>query len=73
MNKTKQYYVYYSPKAAKIYGSSIYLTTDGKEVEGTLLCLKDEESKYFWDDKQFVGPVSKYLRRGEVGVHDNRE
>jgi len=57
---------YYSPTAAKLYGSSFYKTADGSEVEVTRVefSLKDTNT-YIWDDAIVVGPVLNYIRKGQ--------
>ena len=55
-------YGFYSAQAAKFYGSGIYTTPDGKEVEVTLV---DPSTKldYRWPDTVFVGPVVDFVRK----------
>ena len=53
-----QLYAFYSERAAKIFGTVIYLTKDGKPVE----CTDPAGSEYKWDDKVFVGPVDRFSR-----------
>lgn len=69
----KFFFGYYSLEAAKLSGSSIYQTPDGREVEVTYVC-KDPRSdlelykdSYKWPDTIYVGPVTHYLRKGSPG------
>ena len=55
-------YGFYSPTAAKTNGSYIYKLTDGSEVEVTALCTDKEGSAYRYEDKVYVGEVTKYIR-----------
>lgn len=57
-------YGWFSEKAAE-YGTSIYKTPEGKEVEVTL--VQDSEilsTTYKWEDVIPVGEVTQYLRQG---------
>lgn len=54
----------YSKKAAELYGTTVWLTPDGHEVEIT---AKDKPSSYKWDDAQIIGPVEKWVRSGCKG------
>ena len=59
---------YYSPSAANLYGSSIYRGTDGSEIEVTCVEESLESSGiYRWPDARSIGPVTEYIRKGQVG------
>ncbi len=60
-------YGFYSAKAVERgCGTSFYSTFDGGEVEVTAV-QKDRDSKPDnWDDRQFVGEVKQWLRRGRL-------
>lgn len=61
-------YALYSPSAALEFGSSIYLSTDGKtEVEVTCVGKDPKwlDENYLWPDAYLVGTVTKWLRRGQ--------
>ena len=45
---------WFSAKAAKLCGASIYRTPDGREMLAT--CVNSDEG-YKWDDKVYVGKV----------------
>jgi hypothetical protein len=63
-------YGWYSEKAiAAGCGSAFYATIDGQEVEVTGITTSPRSTDYYWDDKVFVGKVTKYLRRGEPCDH----
>lgn len=63
------YHGWFSCKAKDMGGSSIYRTPAGQEVEVTAvakdLAWADE---YHWDDKQYVGPVSEWVRKNGWGM-----
>ena len=55
-------YGFYSPKAAKEFGTATYEKMGGGEVEVTLVHNDPDAPKsYKWDDVQCVGEVSKFL------------
>jgi hypothetical protein len=59
---------YYSPSAAKLYGSSIYRGADGSEIEVT--CVEpslESTGIYKWQDQVPVGPVIEWIRKGQTG------
>ena len=60
---------YFSENAAEAYGSSIYLNQAGKPVEVTTVIDYEDISlaNYGWDDKVFVGHVTKFLHQGRQG------
>jgi hypothetical protein len=60
---------FYSVKAATEFGSLIYLSPDGQEVEVTAVYDNQEsgQQEYYWADKKCVGPVTKCLKTGKVG------
>lgn len=71
ISQTALHRAYYSPTAADLYGSSIYSTADGSEVEVT--CVEpglEDTGIYNWKDAVVVGPVSSYIRTGRKGVAD---
>lgn len=63
----------YSPRAAELYGSTVYLGIDGKEHFVTAVA-HDEEwiPKYMWDDAIRIGYVTRYLRLGQRGSLSTR-
>lgn len=60
------YHAVYSLQAALEYGSGIWLSVDGREVEVTCVDASRENlySIYGWPDKVYVGQVTKRLRQG---------
>ena len=64
-----QLYGIYSKKSIDAgFGSIIFSTPDGGEVEVTAVISKgDDFQDYGWDDKKFVGPVVNYLHDGVKG------
>jgi len=59
-------HAWYSRSAAEIYGSTIYLSEDGKEVEVTCCAEKLEYGEtYLWHDKIYVGRVKNFLMAGQ--------
>lgn len=63
----------YSSEAACLYGTSIYLTPEGKEVHVTCVMSEGEILKYNWADKVIIGPVTDYVRRGFIGSREHDE
>ena len=63
-----QYYAHYSEEAAKWYGTCIYSTLDGGEIEVTNVYQEGQEDQYMWKDKRLLGRVGAYLRKGERGI-----
>lgn len=65
-DKPIEYHAVFSLQAAFEYGSGIWLTTDGREVEVT--CVDESRENlykiYQWKDKVYVGLVTKRLRQG---------
>lgn len=62
------YHAVYSEQAAAIYGSGVWLSTDGvTEVEVT--SVDTDRGRLFhlygWSDKVYVGTVTKRLRQGK--------
>lgn len=61
----------FSPSSANLYGTAIYLTSDGEKVEVT--CVGSEEylqNNYNWEDKIMLGPVKEYVCQGRLGELD---
>lgn len=56
---------FYSAKADLAFGTVIYRTKDGKEVEVTAVDEDQNAPSYQWSDKIYVGEVKEYLRRGK--------
>ncbi len=46
-------------------GTSFYQTLDGGEVEVTAISSSRHDSGLGWDDTVYVGPVTKWLRKGK--------
>lgn len=64
-------YGLFSEQAANEFGSSIFLTPDGKEVEVTFVYTTDGFSAdYGFADKVFVGQVTEFLRKGRIPTHN---
>lgn len=56
-------YGFYSAKAADSgYKIHVYESINGGEIYVTSVSSDPENSRYKWDDKVFVGVVTKYLR-----------
>jgi len=58
-------YGVYSARFAELYGSSIYSTPDGKEVEVSGVYEDQECSPFTWEDRVLLGPVDQWLRHGQ--------
>lgn len=66
------YHAWYSAKAAANYGSNFYLNEAGEEVEITAVA-RDQVygERYLWDDKVYVGQVTKTCtRKGQKGQYE---
>lgn len=64
--KKEQYFGWYSESFANRYGSVIYSTPDGKEVEVTEVVSDTwAKSEYTPSDGKFIGELKGYLRRGK--------
>lgn len=62
-------HAWFSETAANRHGSVIYAREDGTEVEVT--CADhDILFDYRYADKEYVGLVSKYLRKGRLGIRE---
>jgi hypothetical protein len=61
-------YACFSEEGANLFGSSIYLTLDGKEIEVTGVYFDPECEGYCWDDKVLLGPVERWVRHGRKGT-----
>jgi len=60
-------YGWFSETAKKIYGSNIYSTEDGGEVEATHITLEaGDEIEYNYPDRVSLGRVKFWLRTGRV-------
>ena len=56
---------WYSARAVEFCGSFFYQDLDGKEVEVTTVTdIGSGEDWYKWEDKVFVGIVTKFIREG---------
>lgn len=59
---------YYSPSAAKLYGSSFCRGADGSEIEVTGVEPSLESTGiYKWHDASSVSPVTEWIRNGQTG------
>jgi hypothetical protein len=65
MNNDKTLYGFYSAKAAKWYGTSIWMTASGEPVEITSASDTENGEDYLWDDKVSVGIVTTWLGDGK--------
>ena len=62
----------YSPTAARLHGSSIYRDANGSEIEVTGVEPRLEDTgTYGWPDEVVVGPVTEWVRRGQIGTLSN--
>jgi len=59
-------YGFYSERAAEIYGTFWWSTSDEKEVEVTAVYLDEEGRNYKQNDKISVGIVIKYIKQGKA-------
>lgn len=50
------------------FGTSFYLTPEGREIEVTVVTPDREGQEYLWPDKRFVGEVARLLRVGQPNV-----
>lgn len=71
MTKLNLRFAWYSNNAAKLYGTHIYQTADGREVEVTGVQLAAGDTRgYQWSDQVAVGFVTNWVRKGRVGSHE---
>jgi len=57
-------YAVYSAQQAKLIGTDIYRRPDGSEVEVTTVNSIRNDPKNEWPDKQDLGEVIGFIRRG---------
>lgn len=56
---------FYSQQSVDLgYGTSMWNTPDGKQVEITVVLRPGTEDSYQWPDKKFVGLVTTWARVG---------
>jgi len=58
---------YYSPAAARDWGTAVYLNAAGEEVEVTAVYKPGNEVAYGWKDTICLGEVEKWVRSGRPG------
>jgi hypothetical protein len=66
MSSTEVCQGWYSAKAAFMYGSSIYLTAEGGQVEVTNV---GSGTNYKWEDKVMVGYVTDWWKDCQSGYN----
>ena len=59
MDKPK--HAFYSAEAAEKFGTVVYAQADGTQVTATCITDDAEGSEYFWDDKVYVGEVTRFI------------
>ena len=67
-------YGFYSEKMARKYGTYVYTTPEGEEIEVTE-AGRNPEHGMGWDDVQSLGEVVKHIRRGRKGertIHEEQ-
>ena len=71
----KPAYGFYSKIAAELYGTYVYKTPAGKEIEVTAVFnVRDNGLRaYQWPDKDFVGEVSELVRYGKEPIKFDKE
>jgi hypothetical protein len=71
---SEQLHGYYSEKHAtdaQIGGYFIYLTPTGEKVNVTCVCEEKDPSSYLWDDKIYVGIVTKQVKSNpKLKIHE---
>jgi len=67
MSEGKQYYGWFSPRAAEDFGTFFYTTPSGETVEVTEVSTDPEGHGYKWSDKVAVGKVGEFIRQGREG------
>lgn len=69
--KPRTLHGWYSPTAAVDFGTLIYRSPDGEEVEVTAVSNHEDRSGYegglYESDVDYLGPVNKWVRRGQEG------
>lgn len=66
-------YGFYSEKASLTYGTTIWETTEGKEVEITTTSISPGGEDYHWPDKVCVGSVVQAIRPGKASNIQTRK
>ena len=61
-------HAFFSQKMKEFSGSSFYQTIDGREIEITLMS-ENKEPNLGWDDVQYLGIVTEYLRKGSEPLY----
>ena len=66
---------FYSKIAADLYGTYVYKTPAGKEIEVTAVFNSRDNGNHFynWADKDFVGEVLELVRWGKKPVKFDKE
>lgn len=62
-------HAWYSPQMAKHCGTAIYAREDGSEVHVTVVNQTPNHGCK-WDDLEYIGEVSHWVRRGLKGEWD---
>ena len=70
-SEPRQKYGFYSATHAAKFGSSIYITATGEQVQVTYVTdlyssLEEISSTYKWPDTEFVGPVEKCVKSNDM-------
>jgi hypothetical protein len=67
---SKKKYGLYSEKAAEKFGTFIYSTPTGKEVEITCITKRKYlwARDYKWTDTKFIGQVTNFVKTGRKGL-----
>lgn len=66
-NKKEQRFAWFSLSHANLYGSCIYLTPEGKELEVTEVTSTWAKSEFTLPDSKFLGEVTTYVRECKKG------
>lgn len=65
-------YAVYSAQQAKLIGTVIYQRPDGSEVEVTTVNSIRNDPGNKWADKQDLGEVTRFIRKGDNNVYRRR-
>lgn len=65
--KRGKLYGFYSERHARAYGTVIYSTPDGFQIEVTAVYRSRTPSSYKWPDAGCVGEVVDFVRKGREG------
>jgi hypothetical protein len=61
-------YGWYSAIADAKFGHAVYLNESGEEVNVTAVSLDKDTTQYKWEDKIYIGVVTKWIKNDHTMV-----